>query len=240
MDSSNSKEIEIGKIIKLLIKKSWIIVLIVLITTSASAVYNHLSKPVPLYQTSASLLIQDSSSFINTLKVFVKEPPVLESVIKELGLQQSMEGLSSQISVHTVQDSQIVKITVIDSNPYRSAEIANTTAKVFKNQVAKTLNFETVEILSPAVVKQNQLPINPESNRLIKIGFVLGVIIGIGFVFLLDSLDNKIRTERDLENLLETPVLGTVSKYKKKTLANSKEKKSEAYVRGEISESKTI
>lgn len=240
MDPGHNKEIEIGKIIKLLMKKSWIIILIVLITTSASAIYNHFSKPVPLYQTSASLLIQDSSSFINTLKVFVKEPPVLESVIKELGLQQSVEGLDNQISVQTVQDSQIVKITVIDSNPNRSAVIANTTAKVFKEQVANKLDFNTIEILSPATVKQNLQPINPESNRLIKIGFVLGIIIGIGFVFILDSMDNKIRTERDLENLLETPVLGTVSKYKRKTLAISKEKKGESYVRGEISESKTI
>ncbi|WP_417898959.1 hypothetical protein ABN702_00645 [Bacillus haimaensis] len=240
MNTGREKEIEISKIIKLLIKKSWILILIVMITTAASAFYNSISKPTPLYQTSASLLIQDSSSFINTLIVFVKEPPVLQSVIQELDLQRSMESLSNQISVHTVESSQIVKIAVIDSDPYRSAEIANKTAEVFKTQVASTLDFKSIEILSPATVKENQQPINPESNRLIQIGFVLGIIIGIGFIFLLDSLDNKIRSERDLENLLEVPVLGTVSKYKKKILSNNKEKKSESYVRGDVSESKSI
>lgn len=238
MDSNGNKEIEIGKIIKLLIKKSWILILFVIITTGTSAVYNHLSKPTPLYQTSASLLIQDSASIINTLQVFVKEPPVMEAVIKELELQRSMEGLANQISVQTVQDSQIVKIYATDSDPYRSAEIANTTAKVFKEQVASTLNFDTIEILYPAVVKENQAPINPESNRLIKIGMVLGCILGIGFIFLLDSLDNKIRSERDIENLLEIPVLGTISKYKKKTLIVNKEKKIEPYMRGDVNESK--
>jgi capsular polysaccharide biosynthesis protein len=148
-----------------------------------------------------------------------------------------MEGLSNQIDVQTVQDSQIVKIIVIDPDPNLSAKIANKTAQVFKDQVATALNFDSIEILSPAVVKVNQKPINPESNRMIKIGLVLGVIIGIGFIFLLDSLDNKIRSERDLEKLLETPVLGTVSKYKKKTLLKSKYKKIEPYLRGEISES---
>ncbi|MFE7060561.1 YveK family protein [Sutcliffiella sp. NPDC057660] len=240
MNNGKEKEIEISKIIKLLIKKSWILILIVMITTAASAFYNSISKPTPLYQTSASLLIQDSSSFINTLMVFVKEPPVLQSVIQELDLQRSMESLSNQISVHTVESSQIVKIAVIDSDPHRSAEIANKTAEVFKTQVASTLDFKSIEILSPAEVKENQQPINPESNRLIQIGFVLGIIIGIGFIFLLDSLDNKIRSERDLENLLEVPVLGTVSKYKKKILSNNKEKKSESYVRGDVSESKSI
>ncbi|MGM0836077.1 MAG: YveK family protein [Bacillota bacterium] len=240
MNNGKEKEIEISKIIKLLMKKSWILILIVMITTAASAFYNTISKPTPLYQTSASLLIQDSSSFINTLIVFVKEPPVLQSVIQELDLQRSMESLSNQISVHTVESSQIVKIAVIDSDPHQSAEIANKTAEVFKAQVANTLDFKSIEILSPAEVKENQQPINPESNRLIQIGFVLGIIIGIGFIFLLDSLDNKIRSERDLENLLEAPVLGTVSKYKKKILSNNKEKKSESYVRGDVSESKSI
>lgn len=240
MNNGKEKEIEISKIIKLLIKKSWILILIVMITTAASAFYKSISKPTPLYQTSASLLIQDSSSFINTLIVFVKEPPVLQSVIQELDLQGSMESLSNQISVHTVESSQIVKIAVIDSDPHRSAKIANKTAEVFKSQVASTLDFKSIEILSPAEVKENQQPINPESNRLVQIGFVLGIIIGIGFIFLLDSLDNKIRSERDLENLLEVPVLGTVSKYKKKILSNNKEKKSESYVRGDVSESKSI
>jgi capsular polysaccharide biosynthesis protein len=238
MDSHGNKEIEIGKIIKLLIKKSWIIILFVMITTGASAVYNNFTKPTPLFQTSASLLIQDSASIINTLEVFIKEPPVMEAVIDELELESSMEGLANQISVQTVQESQIVKIYAIDSDPYRSAEIANTTAKIFKEQVASTLNFNSIEILYPAVVKENQPPINPESNRLIMFGMVLGGIIGVGFVFLMDSIDNKIRSERDIENLLEIPVLGTVSKYKKKTLTANKEKKVEAYVRGDVSESK--
>lgn len=238
MDSNGNKEIEIGKIIKLLIKKSWILILFVIITTGTSAVYNHYTKPTPLFQTSASLLIQDSSSIINTLQVFVKEPPVMEAVIKELDLDRSVEGLASQISVQTVQDSQIVKIYATDSNPHRSAEIANTTAEIFKEQVARTLNFDSIDILYPAIVKENQAPINPESNRMIKIGLIVGVIIGIGFIFLLDSLDNKIRSERDIENLLEIPVLGTISKYKKKTLMASKEKKIEPYVRGDVNESK--
>ncbi|UAL46944.1 hypothetical protein K7887_19115 [Sutcliffiella horikoshii] len=238
MDSHGNKEIEIGKIIKLLIKKFWIIILFVIISTGASAIYSNFTKATPLYQTSASLLIQDSGNIINTLQVFIKEPLVMEGVIKELELKRSIEGLANQISVQKVQDSQIVKIYVVDPNPYRSAEIANTTAKVFKEQVASTLNFNSIEILYPAVVKENQPPINPESNRLIMFGMVLGGIIGIGFVFLMDSLDNKIRSERDIENLLEIPVLGTVSKYKKKTLTANKEKKMEAYVRGDVSESK--
>ncbi|CAG9620730.1 YveK family protein [Sutcliffiella rhizosphaerae] len=240
MDSSSTKEIEIGKIIKLLIKKSWILLIIVIITTATSAIYQHFTKPTPLYQTSASLLIQDSASIINTLQVFIKEPPVMEGVIQELKLERTIEGLANQISVQPVQDSQIVRINVIDTDPNRSADIANTTAVVFKKEVAKTLDFQSIEILYPAVVKVNQEPINPESNRMIQIGVVLGFIIGIGFIFLLDSLDNKIRSERELEILLELPVLGTVSKYKRRTFINGKEKKSDTYVRGDISESKTI
>ncbi|MDX5475446.1 MAG: capsular biosynthesis protein, partial [Bacillaceae bacterium] len=91
--------------------------------------------------------------------------------------------------------------------------------------------------ISLASVKGNEYPINPQSNRLIQIGILFGVVVGIGLILLLDSLDNKIKSERQLERIMELPVLGTLSKHNYKLVAKNKGKISNATLRGEAIES---
>ena len=55
-------------------------------------------------------------------------------------------------------------------------------------------------------------------TRMVMIGFVLGLVAGIGLVFFLDSLDDSVKSEEDVEEFLGIPVLGKVSKMKKKEL----------------------
>ncbi|MDX5476026.1 MAG: Wzz/FepE/Etk N-terminal domain-containing protein, partial [Bacillaceae bacterium] len=193
MNQQKAKEIELRKIVLLLIRKMWIVILITIITTTLAALYQSKTKPTPLYQTSTSLLISDSTGFINTLRVFAKEAPVLEEVRSELNISRSADSIGRQIHLDAVQNSQIVKITVTDADPEQSAQIANTTATVLINQVNKRFGFENIEIISLASVKGNEYPINPQSNRLIQIGILFGVVVGIGLILLLDSLDNKIK-----------------------------------------------
>ena len=47
------------------------------------------------------------------------------------------------------------------------------------------------------------------------ISIVLGLVLGIGLVFFLDSLDDTVQSVQDVEDYLGTPVLGNVSKMKK-------------------------
>lgn len=227
------KEIEIKKMITVLKKYFWVVMVITLITTSAGVIYNHLFKPTLLYEASSRIIIHESTDLINTLKVVIKEPPILEAVIDELSLNQSVESLSSLIRVESVENSRIVKLTVSHPSPEEAALIANTLANVYKREVATILNFNNVDLFSEAIVKENQQPINPQTNRIIIISFVFGLIAGIGFVFLLDSLDNRLKTVRDIERLLEVPVLGTVSKINKRSIEKNKMKQTTASLRGE-------
>ncbi|MDF2903474.1 MAG: capsular polysaccharide biosynthesis protein, partial [Bacillus sp. (in: firmicutes)] len=70
-------------------------------------------------------------------------------------------------------------------------------------------------------------------NRTIMISFVLGLIIGIGLVLLLDSLDDSIKSEYEVEELLGLPVIGTVSKMNNKNVKKKNNSYSELEIRGE-------
>ncbi|MBJ8070113.1 Wzz/FepE/Etk N-terminal domain-containing protein [Bacillus cereus] len=217
------KEINLKNLFTIIRKKIWIILLFTTFTTLGGAIYSMYVK-TPLYASSARLIVQANAETMNTLKAMVNEPVILEKVAAELNINRSAGALSGQISAESVQGSQIMKINVVDMDPVLAHKIANTTAAVYKKEVATILNFNNVSILPEVPVQKHSMPINVNHSKTIAIAFLIGMVLSIGFIFLLDSLDETIKTERRIEQLLDIPVLGGISKMSKK---NKKDKYSE-------------
>ncbi|MEK4708230.1 YveK family protein [Bacillus sp. FSL R10-2780] len=217
------KEINLKNLFTIIRKKIWIILLFTTFTTLGGAIYSMYVK-TPLYASSARLIVQANAETMNTLKAMVNEPVILEKVAAELHINRSVGALSGQISTESVQGSQIIRINVVDTDPLLAHKIANTTATVYKKEVANILNFNNVSILPEDPVQKHSMPINVNHTKTIAITFLIGMVLSIGFIFLLDSLDETIKTERRIEQLLDIPVLGGISKMSKK---NKKDKYSE-------------
>jgi capsular polysaccharide biosynthesis protein len=213
------QELELVYILRVLKRKLWLILLITMLGTLAGYFY-HSNFHSPLYESSTRLILRtENQEFIKTLQAIIKDPAILEKVMDELEMNNTVEELSRRISVQSVGSSQVVNVTVSDSSPESAALIANTTATVFKKEVTSILNFQGVTVLSKA--KKIPIPINDNKNKTILAGFILGIVISVGLVFLLHALDNTISTENEIEEYLGLPVLGSVSKINKK---NTKKK----------------
>ncbi|MEN1970018.1 Wzz/FepE/Etk N-terminal domain-containing protein [Lentibacillus sp. N15] len=221
------REISLKEYYVVVKKRLWLIALITVITTVAAYFYSNWHN-TPLYQTSTRVVIDSDSGNMKTLMVMIKDPIIMENVKNELQLTRSADQLAEQIGVEQLDESQVVKISVTDDNPEMAVQIANTTAETFKREIVHILNFRDVQLLSDA--KENPYPINSTQNRTIIIAVIFGVITGIGLVFLLDSLDGKIREEREAEDILGAPVLGFVSNMTKKKATKKKVKKREQVV----------
>lgn len=211
------KEINLKNVFTVIRRRLWILVAMTMIITLAGAVYSIFLK-TPLYASSARIIIPANSDMMNTLTVMINEPAVMEKVAAELNINRSASALSGQISAETVQGSQIVKINVVDTDPVLAAEIANVTAEVYKQEAANILKFNDISILSEAIAMKNAAPININHSKTIMTVFVIGLVLSIGFIFLLDSLDDTIKSERSIEKLLDIPTLGSISKMKKRNI----------------------
>jgi capsular polysaccharide biosynthesis protein len=176
-----------------------------------------------MYQSTARIIIGADSTLITTLKVIIQDTTVLDKVVNKLDLPYSPETLSNNISVGSIENSQVVTITVFDSNPVQAAILANTVAETYKEEIPSIMDFNGVRLLSDA--KVNPTPINQDLNRTIMISLIGGIVIGIGLAFLLDSLNDSVRKEDEVEELLGIPVLGSVSKMKKKNMQKKIKKK---------------
>lgn len=218
------KEINLKEIFQILKRYIWLIVLLTIITTSAGSYYS-ISTNTPMYQSTARIIIGADSNLITTLKVIIQDTTVLDKVVDRLDLPYPSEVLSGKITVGSIDSSQVVTITVTDPNPEQAATIANSVAETYKAEIPGIMGFNDVKLLSDAKVVPN--PINENQNRTIIISIIGGIVIGIGLAFLLDSLNDSVRKEDEVEELLGVPVLGSVSKMKKKNMQKRKQTNSE-------------
>ncbi|MCS0788052.1 capsular biosynthesis protein [Cytobacillus firmus] len=231
-DQRVAKEINLKDMFRVIKKRFWIVMVFAVIATAAGWFYSNDNKTVLLYETSTNIIINAESGYRNTLQVIIKDTIVLDKVIRKLELERSPDSLAGSINVDSIDDTQVVKITVTDTNPERAADIANTTAKVFIEEIPNIMGFEDVRVLSEA--KINPIPINEDNqNKIIIAAFIFGIIAGVGLIFLIDSLDDSIKSEKDIESVLGIQVLGSVSKINKKNVNKRKNRQTKLEFRGE-------
>ncbi|WP_350298880.1 YveK family protein [Peribacillus frigoritolerans] len=213
-----AKEINLKELIGIISRRIWIVIIVTLLFILAG--YLKTLTTTPLYQASTRIIIEANQDKMKTLQVIIKDTTVLQKVIDEMELPLSPEALAGAINVTSVEESEVVSISVTSSNPYTAAEIANTTARVFKNEAPNIVDFKKIRNLSPA--KVNLVPINGDNNGTIIKSGIIGLFLGIGLTFLLNSLDYTIRNEQEVEDIIGFPVIGHVSKMNKKNSNVSK------------------
>lgn len=162
--------------------------------------------------------IQTNLQLINTYSEIIKSPAILDIVVDELDLDLTAAQLAGKIAVSNANNSQIVSVSVEDANHAVATDIVNTIANVFKEEVTDLMNVDNVNILSPAMHSENPAPVSPNKTLNMAIAAVLGLMVGVGIAFLLEYLDTTVKTEKDIEDLLDLPVIGLVSPISEKDL----------------------
>ena len=216
------KEIKVKDLFSVLRRHLWLIALITMTTTVISGFYS-LSHTIPMYQSSTQILMPlDKPDYLKTFEDILKNSVVMDQVAQRLGLNRSSDKLSGQITFANKDGSDIVEISAVDADPVLAAKISNTAASVFIQQISNIFGIYNSKILSEAKAAKAPLPIN--QMKKFEIGFAVGIVLSLGLVFLLDSLDNTVKTEREIERLLELPVLGGISKMKVKNTSTKRRK----------------
>ena len=74
--------------------------------------------------------VQLSTQLTKDYQILVTSAPVMNQVIKELGLNMKASELASTISVDTPSDTRVLQITVTSNDPKRAKDIADKVAQV--------------------------------------------------------------------------------------------------------------
>ncbi|MCQ6279995.1 YveK family protein [Bacillus sp. EB600] len=240
--------ISLKELLETLRKRLLLIVLITITAVLVSGVVSYFFI-TPIYQASTQILVNQKKSdqsaynssevqtnlqLINTYNVIIKSPAILDKVAEDLKLGLTAQQLNEKITVASEKDSQVVNVSVQDTNPNQAAKIANKTAEVFQTKIAKIMNVDNISILAKATVADNQSPIKPKPLMNIAIALVVGLMAGVGIAFLIEYFDNTVKKEQEIERLLGLPVLGVIAAISDSEMeATSKHAHSKKHVRSE-------
>jgi capsular polysaccharide biosynthesis protein len=186
----------------------------------------------PIYEASRQIVVNNTKSdqdldyntvmtnfqYTNTYSDIIYSEVVLGKVIKDLDLKTNYKDLSKEIDVTGKKESQVITITVEHADYALAVEIVNKIASVFQDQTIKIMEIDNVELFPLTEMNPNPEPVHPKPILFIVVGLLAGLIIGVTISFLLHVFSNRITSERDIEELLNVPVIGSVPVVRPKDL----------------------
>ena len=197
------------------------ILMIVVVVMILGNVYTIVVKE-PMYQSNTTILLVNEDSqqnisdlqlnknLISTYSEIIKSRKVLNQVIKVLNLDYSVQQLSKNITVSSVQDTEIIKITVSDRDKEKAAVIANQISETFSKEIKGFYHLENISIIDKAIVANGPYNINLLKDNIIFL--LIGAVLAFGIIFVIYYFDTSIKSSEVIENKLGLTVLGIVPK----------------------------
>lgn len=192
----------------------------------------------PVYEASATMIVNKSENnntdvtyndlllsqkLVKTYSVIMQSNTVLNRVIDEIGLKMSTGALKGMLSINGVNDTEVIKITVTNENPDLAAAIANEITKQAPAEIIRAVKAGSVEVIDSAVVPS--APVKPRKAMNTAIAGILGGMLSVGIIFLRNYFDDTIKTEEDIREKLNLPVLGVLPKYRSEDASPSQRKR---------------
>ena len=225
------EEIDLKELFEIFWHKKAQIILIILIFMVIGIIYT-VGFVTPMYSSSTTLVLAGTASsteeqsqntittadlsinsqLVSTYSELVKRNYILGQVISNLGINIDAEELRQNVEVTSVEDTELIEITVSDQNPEYAARIANEIASVFEERIAKEIyNINNVHIVDEAVVETE--PSNVNHAKDIVIFAFIGVVVAVMYVLIANMLDTTVKTQEDIEKSIKIPVLASIPLY---------------------------
>lgn len=178
----------------------------------------------PRYTSTATLYIlsQDdydslsytSESFSLALKVvndcnyLLKSHSVLDEVIAELDLDITYGDLYDSVSIKNPENTRILEVTAESDSPEQAKEIVDAICSIGPAKIREAMGFDQVNLYEYGI-----LSTRPSNSLGLMAYMLIGVVAAVMVyaVFLLAFLlDDRIRTEEDVQKYLGLSILGVI------------------------------
>lgn len=230
------EEINLKELFNYFLSKIAIIIVTFAVVLLVGGIYS-LCLKTPRYSSSTTLILvsgendkkEDSitqedislnQKLIATYRQIIKSRRVLNQVIENLDLDCKYEELTDNISVTTDADTELIRITVNDTDPENARLIADEIATVFSNEIVEIYSIKNISIIDRAIL--NTKPYNMNFVKEVIIYSLVGIVLGVGIVFVIFYFDTTIKSTEEIQEKLGLPVLGVVPKVERKKKKKSK------------------
>jgi succinoglycan biosynthesis transport protein ExoP len=223
------EQLDFLSLVKLTLKHKIAIIVSIVACIILAAVIN--AYMVPVYQASSEVLLSSqaqktlggqqvdetyqvlllSEQLAKTFTQMISSRALADQVIKRNKLAMSPEELQEKVRAILIEETQLIQITVTDTNAKRAAILANEYSTAFAIMVKRSMPASApinISIIDPATTPSD--PVKPRPTLNLMLGFLLGILIAIGLVFVLEKLDNTVKEPEQVEQLLKIISLARV------------------------------
>ncbi|MCD7883215.1 MAG: Wzz/FepE/Etk N-terminal domain-containing protein [Lachnospiraceae bacterium] len=160
----------------------------------------------------------------------IQSRTVVESVIDELDLDVSYEGLLSVMTVTAESDTRVVSISVQDPDPFQARDIADAICQASVAHIKEIMELESVNIVDAANIPTSKS--SPSVTKNVIIGALIGFLISLAVIVVVFLLDDKVKNSEDVERYLGLSVLGMMPLDEKLVREKKKRKRKESRKKG--------
>lgn len=211
-------------------KERIMLFLIIVLTVLVLGSFYSIFLKTPMYQSSSTVIlvskneatnlttsdVQLSKSLTTTYSEIIKSRRVMEQVIKNLSLDYSYSELAKNVSVASVNDTEIIKVSVNDPDKGVAADVANEIVKVFSAEIVVIYEGKVSNVSTVDIAEESEAPYNINVVKDLVIFLLVGIVLAVAFIFIVYYFDTTIKSADEIEEKLGLPIFGVVPKVKKK------------------------
>lgn len=223
MEKEYATEIDLSTLFRMLINKWYIIISATLLVFGLAYLYAFLMIDNEYTaNTSMIVLVENeeqtseqnfnfSQKLTKTYTELAKSNLVINQVKENLSLSLTNETIRDMMTISGVQDTPVIKLSVVASDNELAQAIANETVEVMQIVSLNYEGFDNIEILD--IADRPEIPSGPNRLLYLIIGTLLGGILGVGIVFLIELFDRTIKSPHDIEDKLGLRLLAMIPDY---------------------------
>ena len=220
------EELDLKELINMFWTRKLQIVIIVAIFLIIGLVYSYLYVS-PEYQATTTVILAQSATttegsqetitsndltlnqkLVSTYSELITSKDVVRTVISNLSLPISESELENNIRVTSVEDTEIIEISVTNRNPNYAYRIANEIVNVFADKVAEIYNINNVNVVDEA--EESTTPSNINHTKDVIIFAFIGIVVAVIYALVLNMLDNTVKSREEIEKTYKIPVIAEI------------------------------
>lgn len=219
------KTIELADFLYVLKKWFWLIIILCIVGAMSGFV---ISKEfmTPIYESQSQLVIkqeqpknnttttsetQSNIQLVNTYKIILVSPTVLETVIKNLDLPETTAQLAKQILIENSKDSQVLTVNVLNADRELAKQINQQLIKAATKESDKIMSANNIRVLTKPT--ENMSPVKPNKTLVIGVGFIVGLLVAISIIVIKETMRQHIRDEKELRAIIKATHLGNINQF---------------------------
>lgn len=225
---SVAKSLDIMQLLRIVLRKWFIVVIAGFVAAVIGFIYSSYYI-TPLYKANSTMLVdlrnsvhEDLSSeqinvaekYVSTFAYIMKTNTVLQPVIDDIGLKESVSSLASKIHIFTVEETLLIRVSINHPDPNLAVKIVKSIGQNASEIINQRITSGYItEIEAPSVTTN---PITPNIPKYTVTAAVLGVALAVFVIVAFALFNNKIKSVEELQDAVDLPLLGVIPTLQKR------------------------